>query len=76
MLAQLNHVADLLNTFQDDQKNLSDCVHGCLLDNVEIKDDVQVAIRSHFNKTRTTWHILAYILDNCDRQGLPKLPRG
>ena len=45
-------------------------MHGWLglLDNEEIKDDVQAVIRSRFNKT------LVYTLDNHDCQGWPKLP--
>lgn len=76
MLTQLDLVATVLNDFQDDTKNLSDCVRGwlSLISNDNISQDVREAIQLRFRKTVTTWHTLAYMLDNRDHTGWPQLP--
>ena len=76
MLSQLEHVAAVLNMFQDDTKNLSDCVRGWLrlIKDGNIKEDVRAAIKSRFRKTASVWHFLAFMLDNRDRSDWPELP--
>ena len=76
MFNQLEHVATVLNMFQDDTKNLSDCVRGWLrlVNDGNIKEDVRAAIDSRFRKTASVWHILAFMLDNRDRGDWPELP--
>ena len=76
MLSQLEHVAAVLNMFQDNTKNLSDYVRGWLrlINDGNIKKDVRTAIDSRFRKMATVWHILAFMLDNRDCSDWPELP--
>ena len=76
MLQQLQHVGIVLNTFQSDKSNLSDCVRGwlLLLEDQNIAENVRKTIQMKFEDNITLWHLLAYIFDNRSDNERPDLP--
>ena len=76
MLIQLESIEAVLNSFQDDKANLSDCVLGWLklLNNPNISENIHEAINERFRKTATIWHSLAYMFDNRKKDDRPDLP--
>lgn len=76
MGTQLKKISGVLNQFQDDTKNLSDCILGwlTLLNDKEIMDEVRDSIKSRLEETATVHHIIAYLTDHRKDETWPVLP--